>query len=144
MRFGHGELHLVLLALLASGPRNGYELMSELASRIPRYKASPGSVYPAISALQAEGLIEASIDGERKSFNLTSGGEEALKARSSRLAALEARLGVRFQDGLDAVLARFSERVRSVSSWDDDSIRAVERVLDEAAEEIEKIKDRRN
>ena len=62
--FRSGELHLVLLALLGSRPQHGYELLSELAARFgPAYQPSPGSVYPALSALEAEGLLLAEDDG---------------------------------------------------------------------------------
>ena len=65
--FRSGELHLVLLALLAARPQHGYELLAELDSRFgPRYRASPGSVYPALSALEAERLVDVRDDGDRR------------------------------------------------------------------------------
>jgi hypothetical protein len=54
-----------------------------------------------------------------------------------RLAALEARIGVRLIEGTEPVIARFAERVRAVSmhvGTDD-----IERVLDGAAAEIERM-----
>ena len=56
--FMPGELPLVLLALIAGRPQGGYELMGELERRYgPAYRPSPGSVYPALSALRAEQLV---------------------------------------------------------------------------------------
>jgi DNA-binding PadR family transcriptional regulator len=137
MRFGHGELHLVLLALLSQRPMHGYELMTELSKRIRRYRPSPGSIYPAIQALETEGLIAGTDEGDRRIFALTSEGTQALVNRQNRLAALEARLGVRFADGLDATLARFGERVRNASKQVD--IEAIEAALDRTATEIESL-----
>jgi DNA-binding PadR family transcriptional regulator len=135
MRFGHGELHLVMLALLAQRPMHGYELMGELARRVHRYRPSPGSIYPAMQALQNEGLIAARTDDDPRVYELTAEGEAALARRMPRLAALEARLGVRFADGLDVTLARFGERVRAAAATVE--LARIEDVLGRAASEIE-------
>lgn len=137
-RFGHGELHLALLALLGLRPMHGYELMGELTTRMGRsYRASPGSIYPAIQALEDEGLVEGRDDDDRRIYELTRAGVETLARRVDRLAALEARLGVRFASGIDAALGRFVERVRSAAREVDGD--AIERVLDRAASEVEAI-----
>lgn len=135
MRFGHGELHLVLLALLEQRPMHGYELMAELSERTKRrYAPSPGSIYPAVQALESEGLISSKIEGERRVLTLTRTGRDALGKRREKLAEIEAVHGVRFShDGLDAILARFTTRVRVTGA---DAGR-VERILDRTAAEIE-------
>ena len=50
----------VVLYLLRSRPLSGYEMLKEL-SRLSsgRYAPSPGTLYPLLSYLEAEGLIEA-------------------------------------------------------------------------------------
>lgn len=137
-RFGHGELHLAILALLGLKPMHGYELMGELTARMGRsYRASPGSIYPAIQALEDEGLIAGSEQDDRRVYELTKDGVKALSARIDRLAALEARLGVRFASGIEASLGRFIECVRSASERADQA--AIEDVLDRAAEELRMI-----
>lgn len=138
-RFGHGELHLVLLALLGLRPMHGYELMGELSTRMGRaYRASPGSIYPAIQSLEEEGLVAGHDDDDRRVYELTAAGVEALARRVDRLVALEARLGVRFAAGIDAALGRFVERVRVASERVDNDL--VEAVLDRTASEIEALK----
>lgn len=135
--FRSGELHLVLLALLAQRPQHGYDLMQELEVRFgPTYTPSPGSIYPALTALEAEGLIDAVADGERKVFSVTPVGEQALEDRRTALAAVEARTGTRLAGGtLEPALNRLLARVRAVASRVD----AVEvsQVLDRAGEQIE-------
>jgi DNA-binding PadR family transcriptional regulator len=134
-RFGHGELHLALLALLGLRPMHGYELMGELTTKMGRsYRASPGSIYPAIQALEDEGLIAGRDEDDRRVFELTKEGVKALSARVDRLAALEARLGVHFASGIDASLGRFIECVRSAAERADTA--AIEAVLDRAADEL--------
>lgn len=138
--FRHGELPLVLLALLSERPRHGYEIMAALTRLFgPQYRASPGSVYPAVEALEAEGLIEGEMRDGKKVYRSSPAGEEALEARAELLAALELRTGVRLGrgDSLEPVLARFKARVAPLSGRVD--VDAVTAVLDRAAAEIEKL-----
>ncbi len=117
---------------------HGYDLMGELNSRLGRrYKASPGSIYPAVQALEAEGLIVASDDGDRRTYALTAEGTEALTQRVDKLTALEERIGVRLVEGVEAELSRFSERVRAVAASLDDEALIGE--LQETASRIEKL-----
>ena len=137
--FRSGELHLVLLALLSQRPQHGYELMTELSTRFgPNYRSSPGSIYPALAALEAEGLVAPQDDGDRRVYGLTPSGAAALDGRQALLAEIEARTGARFGRGsLETALAELNTRVRAVShlvSHDD-----AEAVLDEAATRIEEL-----
>jgi DNA-binding PadR family transcriptional regulator len=136
--FRHGELPLALLALLAERPRHGYELMAELTRLFgPRYRPSPGSIYPAIEALEAEGLIEGRGGGGRTVYANTAAGEDALQSRGELLAELELRTGVRLgrEDSLEPLLQRFKARVAPLSGHVDPG--AVAAVLDRAASKIE-------
>jgi DNA-binding PadR family transcriptional regulator len=116
-RFGHGDLHLVLLALLEHREMHGYELMSELANRMGRrYKPSPGSIYPAIASLEADGLIKGRSEGDRRIYVITQAGVQALQRRAEQLAKLEDDLGARFAaDGADVALARFVAQARTLA-----------------------------
>ena len=113
--FRHGELPLVILALLDVRPMHGYDLLAELADRFgPTYQPSPGSVYPAIAALQEEGLIHARPEGNRRVYDLTGAGRRALSTRRDRLNQIEARLGasLRAPHEVDALLDAFVADVR--------------------------------
>jgi DNA-binding PadR family transcriptional regulator len=136
--FRHGELPLVVLALLAERPMHGYELMSKLSCLFgPRYRPSPGSVYPALEALEAEGLLEAEAEAGRNTYRVTEAGLGAIETRLEDLAALELRTGVRIRPGesLESALARFKARLSPLSGHVD--VATVELVLDRAATEIE-------
>jgi DNA-binding PadR family transcriptional regulator len=138
--FQHGELPLVLLALLAERPRNGYGVMLDLARRFGSdYRPSPGSVYPAIEALQAEGLIDGQAHEGKTTYRTTAAGEEALEARRDALAALELRTGARFGDSnsIEPLLTRFKARLATLSGRVDPQ--AVEAVLERAAADIESL-----
>lgn len=138
--FRHGELPLVLLALVAERPMHGYDLMAELARLFaPYYRPSPGSVYPAVEALEAEGLIVPTINSDvPRVYRLTSLGQQALDKRRNALAALELRTGVRVgeRDTIDAVLDRFASRVRSLAGQVGPDV--LERTLDRVLDDIKK------
>ena len=93
--FRYGELPLVLLALLQQRSMNGYEMLGELRRLFsPGYAPSPGSVYPAISALSRSGLIGADDDNGKNRYQLTPDGEKAVAMRQGQLIAIEVRYGV--------------------------------------------------
>ncbi|MDO9355511.1 MAG: PadR family transcriptional regulator [Solirubrobacteraceae bacterium] len=134
--FKHGELPLVLLALLSETPRHGYEIMAELTRLFPKYRASPGSIYPAIEALQTEGLLEGRPVAGKIVYRTTSLGDQALQDRGDTLASLELRHHVTFGgESLDALLTRFKARLLPLSGHVDDA--EVSAVLNRAALEIE-------
>ena len=52
--FGHGDLKLILLALIAEQPRHGYELIRTIEEMFDgAYAPSPGAVYPTLTLLSA-------------------------------------------------------------------------------------------
>lgn len=114
--FKYGELPLVLLALLRDEPLNGYEVMAELDRLFgPKYSASPGSVYPALSALETEGLIKSTNSKSPTKYAVTRTGLQALGARLHQLAEIEMRSGIHLgpRDPVEAELARLTSVVRS-------------------------------
>ena len=70
-----GDVRAAILALLREGPRNGYQIMSDIRERSGgAWRPSPGAVYPALSALADEGLIAGEESGGRRTFSLTDAG----------------------------------------------------------------------
>lgn len=117
--FKHGELPLVLLALLAEKTMSAYDLMTELGRLFgPSYRPSPGSIYPAVEALEAEGLLRATALGARTTYEVTAPGLDALAARRDALGEFELRTGARVagRASTDAVLARFNAEVQRLAS----------------------------
>ncbi|MBD8080699.1 PadR family transcriptional regulator [Cellulosimicrobium arenosum] len=88
--FAHGQLRLYLLALLASGPKHGYELMTELSQRFGgTYRPSAGTIYPRLARLEEDGLVVRSEDGRKSTYELTPAGRAELAARRDDVFALE-------------------------------------------------------
>jgi DNA-binding PadR family transcriptional regulator len=116
--FRYGELPLVLLALLQQRSMNGYEMLGELDRLFsPGYVPSPGSVYPAVSALSRSGLVEADEDGKKR-YQLTGAGKQALVTRHDQLSAIEVRCGVTLpgHSEAEAELRRLEAAVAAVPS----------------------------
>ncbi|WP_460346272.1 PadR family transcriptional regulator [Actinoallomurus acanthiterrae] len=77
-----GDVRAASLALLAEGPRNGYQIIQEIAERSQGiWRPSPGSVYPALQQLEDEGLVRSEEDGGRRTYHLTETGFVHLRER---------------------------------------------------------------
>jgi DNA-binding PadR family transcriptional regulator len=85
-RARRGDVRAALLVLLAEEPRNGYGLMQEIEARSNgAWRPSPGSVYPALSQLEDEGLVRAEEAGGRKLFDLTDEGRAHVTEHADEL-----------------------------------------------------------
>ena len=85
-RARRGDVRAALLVLLAEEPRNGYGLMQEIEQRSGgAWRPSPGSVYPALSQLEDEGLVRAEETGGRKLFDLTDEGRTYVTENADEL-----------------------------------------------------------
>lgn len=135
--FKHGELPLVLLALVAEKPMSAYNLMAELARLFgPVYRPSPGSIYPAVEALEAEGLVRSTALGTRTTYEVTPLGLDALAQRQDALGAFELRTGARVtaRGSTDALLARFNAEVQRLAPFVDPA--ELEELLERASASI--------
>lgn len=71
-RVKRGDVRAAALALLAEEPRNGYQIIQAIGERSGGvWRASPGSVYPALQQLEDEGLIAATT-GEQAAGRISS------------------------------------------------------------------------
>jgi DNA-binding PadR family transcriptional regulator len=71
------------LLVLAEGPLNGYQIMQEIERRSNGvWRPSPGSVYPALSQLEDEGLVRTEELGDRRTYVLTDAGRDRVDDRA--------------------------------------------------------------
>jgi DNA-binding PadR family transcriptional regulator len=83
-RARRGDIRTAALLLLEEEPRNGYQIMQEVQRRSGGiWSPSPGSVYPALSQLEDEGLIRTEEHDGQKLFALTDAGRKLLAERGS-------------------------------------------------------------
>lgn len=80
--FGHGELRLVLLTLIAREPRHGYDLIHALNEHFEGdYSPSAGTIYPRLAKLQEEGLVSKTQDGRKTVYTITDAGRKEVENR---------------------------------------------------------------
>lgn len=79
-RRNRGDVRASVLLLLDEQPRHGYEILTELADRSDgSWRPSPGSVYPVLKALSAEGLVHPEQEAGRRVFHLTDEGRKLVE-----------------------------------------------------------------
>jgi DNA-binding PadR family transcriptional regulator len=82
--FDHGELRLVVLALIAERPRHGYELIKEIEDRLAgTYSPSPGVIYPTLTMLEELGHATVAESQGKKLYTITTEGTAYLDANKS-------------------------------------------------------------
>jgi DNA-binding PadR family transcriptional regulator len=88
-RVKRGDVRAAALSLLAEEPRNGYQIIQEIAERSGGvWQPSPGSVYPALQQLEDEGLIQAETpEGGRRRYALTNEGREYTDTHADEMRA---------------------------------------------------------
>ncbi len=96
-----GNLDLLLLSVLSSGPAHGYAIISALRDRSGgTFDLSEGTIYPALHRLEDAGLLVSTWDQaegrRRRVYGLTGQGEAALAAQQTEWR--------RFAVGVHAVL----------------------------------------
>lgn len=85
-RVRRGDVRAAILHVLSAEAMNGYQLISTIAERTRgEWKPSPGSVYPTISQLEDEGLVEGTSQGSRRTLTLTPEGREYVAAHREEL-----------------------------------------------------------
>ncbi|MFQ5950549.1 MAG: PadR family transcriptional regulator [Candidatus Geothermarchaeales archaeon] len=60
-----GFLDLIVLSIMRRGPMHGYGLIAEIHHRFPVF-ISPGTLYPLMSRLEEEELIDSSMKARRR------------------------------------------------------------------------------
>lgn len=76
-RARRGDVRTGILLLVGEESRNGYAIMRELAERSGgEWTPSSGAIYPALSQLEDEGLIELDFEAGPKHYRLTEAGRE--------------------------------------------------------------------
>lgn len=126
--FGHGGLRLYLLLLLGDEPRHGYELIRLLEDRfMGLYTPSAGTIYPRLTALEEDGLVEHEVVDGRKVYRLTPAGEAELESRRDEITAVAAEA----VQSARALATEIRDEVRS-------SVRDLRRELKDAVRDVKR------
>lgn len=88
MRNGNvkGNLDLLLMSVLRSGPAHGYAIIASLRERSDgQFDLAEGTIYPALHRLEHAGLIASSVDvaqgRRRRTYTLTGRGRTQFAAQ---------------------------------------------------------------
>ena len=126
--FGHGQMRLYLLTLLAEGPKHGYELMQSIERRFNgAYVPSAGTIYPRLAKLTEEGLITKSEAGRKTIYAITDAGLAELESRRDEANRLEAEIDMSARALADGLRSRMRS---SMGSLKDDLNAAIGRPMD--------------
>jgi len=92
------DAQMVVLTVLAEGPRHGYAINTSIEALTGR-KLGPGSLYGALTRLEARGLIEPvaeDADGQerQRTMRITDAGRTSLRAELEQLSRVT-RAGLR-------------------------------------------------
>jgi DNA-binding PadR family transcriptional regulator len=100
-RARRGDVRGAALLLLAEQPLNGYQLMQEIEERSGGvWRPSPGSIYPALSQLEDEGLVRSDESAGRRAFQLTDDGRDYVEANREALGVPWEAVGGDLPEGL--------------------------------------------
>ncbi len=140
-RMRRGDVRSAILLLLEKEPLNGYQLMQEIEERSEgSWRPSPGSIYPALSQLEDEGLVTATEADGRKLFTLTDEGKSYVEESRDKLGEPWAETG----PPRKAVYGDFGKQVKSLmaaasqvaQAGSEDDVKQANEVLAEARRKI--------
>lgn len=145
--FDSGALRLVVLGMIAQGPRHGYDIIKELKLRFQgAYSPSPGAIYPMLHMLEEAGLAVSQSWGPKKRFEITQAGRDWLEEHRAELDTINAQLD---QAAAPIGEAALGESVRALRETIFGRMRAgalnaeqaqkLDAILKRAREDIEKI-----
>jgi DNA-binding PadR family transcriptional regulator len=146
--FDHGELRLVVLALIAERPRHGYEIIKEIEDRLAgTYSPSPGVIYPTLVMSEELGHATVNETNGRKLYAITSTGADFLAVNQVALDNALARMhavGTANSGGPAPQIIRATENVKlalklrlSRGPLTDEQVRCIAAALDAAVAAIE-------
>jgi DNA-binding PadR family transcriptional regulator len=135
-RARRGGIKYLILAVLAEGPRHGYDIITALEEKSNgRYRPSPGSVYPTLTLLEEGGYITGNTAEGKRVFTVTDAGRELLAKKPAD--ALDDD-----DDGVDlrgSAMKLAAAVMQAARASDVDSQEKVRDILDTARREIYKI-----
>lgn len=145
--FGHGDLKLLLLALIEQQPRHGYELIRTIEQMFHGlYAPSPGVIYPTLTLLEELGHAAVqSEEGGRKLYAITDAGRAFLEENREAVEAVTARTEASARMAAKMALPQAVRKMMHAlkhalmmrgAEWNEAEARRVAAILERAASEI--------
>jgi DNA-binding PadR family transcriptional regulator len=145
--FGHGDLRLVLLSLIAEKPRHGYDLIRAIEEKFSgAYAPSPGAVYPTLTLLEEQDYIVAEAQsGTKKLYQITDAGRAFLEENSVALKGIQSRMDLAAQAfSIHSIPDSVREAVRTLKQslhmrrgpWSAEEAERVRKLIEATARQI--------
>ncbi|MEQ4709542.1 PadR family transcriptional regulator [Providencia huaxiensis] len=150
--FDHGDLHIMVLSLVAKKPSYGYEIIKDIQEASNGlYVPSPGVIYPTLTLLEEQGFLESQIvERNRKSFTITPEGAAHL-AQNKEIEAVIARKlakardmqqGSNLAEDIEMAVSRFKALLRHkmvLKQLNEEQTRQIASIINDAVKQIEEV-----
>ncbi|MEX5730502.1 PadR family transcriptional regulator [Providencia rettgeri] len=150
--FDHGDLHIMVLSLVAKKPSYGYEIIKDIQEASNGlYVPSPGVIYPTLTLLEEQGFLESQIvERNRKSFTITPEGSAHL-AQNKEIEAVIARKlakardmqqGSNLAEDIEVAVSRFKALLRHkmvLKQLNEEQTRQIASIINDAVKQIEEV-----
>jgi DNA-binding PadR family transcriptional regulator len=145
--FGHGDLRLVLLSLIAEKPRHGYDLIRAIEEKFGgAYAPSPGAVYPTLTLLEEQDYIASeAASGTKKLYQITDAGRAFLDENVVALKGIQSRMELAAQAySMHSTPEMVREAIRTLKQalhmrrgpWTPEEAERVRRLIEATARQI--------
>ena len=136
-RARRGGIKYLILAVLAEGPRHGYDIITALEEKSNgRYRPSPGSVYPTLTLLEEGGYITGDSAEGKRIFTITDAGRELLAMQPADVPSGDDDDGVDLRGSAMKLGAAVMQVARAS---DEPTQERVRQILDAARRDVYKI-----
>lgn len=90
---GQGHIRLLVLSLIETEPRHGYDLIKQIEDMSGgAYAPSPGVIYPTLTLLEEAGFAATTTEGNKKLYSITDEGKAHLDENRPQAAMIVERL----------------------------------------------------
>lgn len=150
--FDHGDLHIMVLSLVAKKPSYGYEIIKDIQEASSGlYVPSPGVIYPTLTLLEEQGFLESEVvERNRKSFKITVEGAEHLKQNQETEAVIFRKLakardmqhGGNLAEDIEMAVNRFKALLRHkmvLKQLNEEQTRQIAQIINDAVQQIEQV-----
>jgi DNA-binding PadR family transcriptional regulator len=149
-RAERGEIRYLVLDAIKERPRHGYEVIQHIEERAGgTYRPSPGVIYPTLQMLEELGHANVVDQAGRKAYAITDAGRADLEQNQRSVADFYQRFDEEpwesYAEDLAEVMRRVGRLVKTFrqaarhSRLTPETIRAIRKVLDDAAAGIEEV-----
>ncbi|MCS7145639.1 MAG: PadR family transcriptional regulator [Nitrososphaerota archaeon] len=139
---GRGDIRLIILETLRSGPKRGYEVIKSIREMFGGwYTPSPGAVYPTLQWLEDEGLVESETTGDgKRRYRITEEGLKFLREREEQLTAFREKCrratSIEGLELLDSARRLGITVIQAYIHYPTERLAEVSRILEEARKRI--------